>query len=80
MTKIEELRAKLKLNNGCGCCSEWRDTDEMLSCVDELIQAVRDEEFEKHTEAECSIRKNNQHVGIHHFCATCKAKGTRYCP
>jgi len=47
MSKIEELRAKLKLNDGCGCCSRWFDTKEMLSCVDELIQAVRDETIAK---------------------------------
>ena len=63
MTKPDELRAKLKLNDGCGCCSRWFDTKEMLSCVDELIQAVRDEEWALVSEIEargfiCGNREN----------------------
>ena len=46
MSKVDELRQKLKKNDGCGCCSKWRDTEEMLSCVDDLIQASQDEVWE----------------------------------
>ena len=78
LEKLEELAAKLRCHiENSGICSVNNDKNTL---VERFTQAVRDEEFEKHTEAECSIRENNQHVGIHHFCATCKEKGTRYCP
>lgn len=54
-------------------CARLEQADKALN---ELIQAVRDEEFEKHEKC-CDdpdyCKRNN-------LCDSCPAKGTRYCP
>jgi hypothetical protein len=73
MTKVEELIQELEYHMDQE--GEYHLNCEGHRLIDELIQAVRDEEFEKHAAASQSSSCCNM------VCYDdCPAKGTRYCP
>jgi len=71
MNKVEELtdviRRHMALSDG-----SW--SEERLCALDDLLDAIRDEDFAIHmAEKKCC-------TGDYSSCESCPAAGTRYCP
>ena len=73
MNKVEELIRVVREQIA------YSTEDSSREPLDALIQAVRDEEFEKH-EATQPIGNNACMARWCGDCDRCPAKGTRYCP
>ena len=75
MTKLDKIRDAM-LCIIVDCVNEQEhDSEKVIAKVDELLQAVRDEEFLLHR-----IKVRCSRAGSAIPCDKCKAKGTRYCP
>ena len=81
MSKVEELRllCQCGIVEPDGEAEDWTEEQtaayhKRLQALDDLIQAVRDEEFEKHKAA------SQSHSCCQMVCPDdCPANGTRYC-
>jgi len=79
MSKAEEMRGAMLAAAGVHPSTSKEKARHVVGILDDLIQAVRDEEFEKH-EATQPIGNNACMARWCGDCDRCPAKGTRYCP